>query len=86
MFTISPGNEKYDVLLFDITVNPLDSLKALGNVFPSLKRGGMLLQVLKLPEKTDIGPMLERLSLMGFEIIQIVEAQKNEAYLIVRKL
>ncbi len=79
-------NEKYDVLLFDITVNPLDSLKALGHVYPSLKRGGMLLQVFKLPEKNDIGPMLEELSLMGFEVIRIIGAQKKEASVIARKL
>ncbi|PWB53729.1 MAG: cell division protein FtsJ [Candidatus Methanoperedenaceae archaeon] len=86
VFAMSHDSEKYDVLLFDITVNPLDSLKALGNVFPSLKRGGMLLQIFKLPEKNDIGPILERLSSMGFEIIQIIEAQKKESYVIARKI
>ena len=44
-------NEKYDVLLLDITVEPQDSLKALKNLLPALKKGGMLLQVFKLPEK-----------------------------------
>ena len=43
-------------------------------------------QVFKLPEKNDIGPVLEELSLMGFEIIQIIEAQKKEAYVIARKI
>lgn len=85
-FTLASNNEKYDVLLLDITVNPSGSLKALGNVLPALKRGGMLLQVFKLPEKNDIRPILEELSLMGFEIMQIIEAQKKEMYIIARRL
>ena len=86
VFTMAHDFEKYDVLLLDITANPLDSLKALGKVCPSLKKGAMLLQVFKLPDKNDIGPVLEELSLMGFEIIQIIEAQKKEAYVIARKI
>lgn len=86
VFTMAPCNENYDVLLLDITVDPKDSLKALGNMLPALKKGGMLLAVFKLPEKTDRGPILEGLSLMGFEILLIIEAQKKEAYVIARKL
>jgi 23S rRNA (cytidine1920-2'-O)/16S rRNA (cytidine1409-2'-O)-methyltransferase len=81
-----PGSEKYDVLLLDITVNPFDSLKALKNVLPALKRGGMLLQVFKSPEKSDRGTIIEELSLMGFDILQIIEGQKKEAYVIARIL
>jgi 23S rRNA (cytidine1920-2'-O)/16S rRNA (cytidine1409-2'-O)-methyltransferase len=85
-FTMAHANEKYDVLLLDITVNPFDSLKALKNLLPALKRGGILLLVLKLPEKSDREPIIEELSLMGFEILQIMEAQKKEEYIIARKL
>jgi len=86
VFTRASGNEKYDVLLLDITVDPFDSLKALKNVLAALKKGGMLLQVFKLPEKSDSGAIIEELSLMGFEIIQIMGAQKKEEYVIARKL
>lgn len=86
VFTKAYDGEKYDVLLLDITVNPSDSLKALRNLVPALKTGGFLLHVLKLPEKNDIKPILEELSLMGFEIKQIIEAQKKEAYIIAVKL
>jgi len=86
VFKMFPGSEKYDVLLLDITVNPFDSLKALKNVLPALKRGGMLLQVFKSPEKSDRGTIIEELSLMGFDILQIIEGQKKEAYVIARKL
>jgi len=85
-FTLASNNEQYDVLLLDITVSPSGSLKALVNVLPALKKGGTLLQVFKLPEKNDMGPILEELSLMGFEIMQIIEAQKKETYIIARKL
>ena len=85
-FTMAHDNEKYDVLLLDITVEPQDSLIALKNLLPALKKGGMLLQVFKLPEKSDSGTIIEELSLIGFEIIQIMEAQKKEKYVIARKL
>lgn len=86
VFTLAPLNEKYDVLLIDITVSPLSSIKALENVFPSLKKGGRLLQVLKLPKSQEIGPILTKLTSMGFEITQVIEAEKQEAYVIARKL
>jgi len=86
VFTIAPLNEIYDVLLLDITVSPLSSIKALENVLPSLKIGGRLLQVLKLPKNSEIEPVLTKLTLMGFEIKQVIEAEKQEAYVIARKL
>ncbi len=86
VFTIAPLNEIYDVFLFDITVSPLSSMKALENVFPSLKKGGRLLQVLKLPKSSEKEPLLAKLTSMGFEIEQVIEAEKQEAYVIARKL
>ncbi len=69
-------------------MEPQNSLKALKNLLPALKRGGMLLWVLKLPEKSDSDnrTIIEELSLMGFKIIQIMKAQKKEEYVIARKL
>lgn len=86
VFIIAPLNEIYDVLLLDITVSPLSSIKALENVFPSLKKGGRLLQVLKLPKSQEIEPILAKLTLMEFKIEQVIEAEKQEAYVIARKL
>ncbi|MCZ7356449.1 MAG: S4 domain-containing protein [Candidatus Methanoperedens sp.] len=76
---------EYDVLLMDITVEPLASIKALENVLPALRNGGMLLQVLKLQKKSDREPILEKLSSLGLEIIEILEPEKKEAYIIARK-
>lgn len=86
VFTIAPLIEIYDVLLLDITVSPLSSLKALENVSPLLKNGGRLLQVLKSPKNSEIEPILTKLTSMGFEIQQLIEAEKQEAYVIARKI
>ncbi len=86
VFTMPFEKEKFDVLLMDITASPLSSIKALENVLAALKKGGMLLQVLKLPKERDREPILNKLSSLGLEIIEIMEPQKKEAYIIARKL
>lgn len=85
-FTIpieEPG--EFDVLLMDITASPLSSIKALENVLTALKSGGMLLQVLKLPKERDRDPIIKKLHSLGLEIIEIMESEKKEAYIIARK-
>ncbi len=86
VFTMTFEKEKFDVLLMDITADPLSSIKALENALPALKRGGMLMQVLKLPKKKESEPILMKLSSMGLEIIDVLEPEKKEAYVIARKL
>lgn len=86
VFTMPAKNEEYDVLLMDITASPLSSIKALGNVLALLKKGGMLLQVMKLPKKRDMKPILEKLASMGLDVIEILEPEKKEAYITARKL
>ncbi len=86
VFKMPFEKEKFDVLLMDITVSPLSSIIALENVLPALKRGGMLMQVLKLPRTRDREPLLMKLSNMGLEIIEVLEPEKKEAYIIARKL
>ncbi len=86
VFTMPFEKEKYDVLLMDITAGPLSSIKALENALPALKCGGMLMQVLKLPKKKEKEPFLNRLSSIGLTIIDVLEPEKKEAYVIARKL
>jgi 23S rRNA (cytidine1920-2'-O)/16S rRNA (cytidine1409-2'-O)-methyltransferase len=86
VFTMTFEKEKFDVLLMDITVSPLSSIKALENVLPALKSGGMLMHVLKLPKKNEREPILRKLSSLGLEIIDLLEPEKKEAYIIARKL
>ncbi len=86
VFKMPFEKEKFDVLLMDITVSPLSSIIALENVLPALKSGGTLMQVLKLSKKRDREPLLMKLSNMGLEIIDVLEPEKKEAYIIARKL
>ena len=86
IFNFFRENHEYDVILLDITVSPLSSIKALERLLPALKQGGMLLIVLKLPEDSDKGPVSEKLSSLGLEIINVLEPEKKEEYIIARKL
>ncbi|VVB93088.1 Fibrillarin-like rRNA/tRNA 2'-O-methyltransferase [uncultured archaeon] len=86
IFTIPVEKEKFDVLLLDITASPLSSIKALENVLPALKSGGRLLQIIKLPKDRDREPILKKLSSLGLEIVEMLEPEKKEAYIIARKL
>ncbi|VVB85112.1 S4 domain protein [uncultured archaeon] len=85
VFTMHVEGE-YDVLLMDITVSPLSSITALEHVLPALKSGGMLLQVLKLPRKRDMEPIIAELESLGLEILDVLEPEKKEVYIIARKL
>lgn len=86
VFTMPFEKEKFDVLLLDITASPLSSIKALGNVLGTLKSGGRLLQVLKLPKKREREPILKKLSSLGLEILHVLEPGKEEIYVIAGKL
>jgi 23S rRNA (cytidine1920-2'-O)/16S rRNA (cytidine1409-2'-O)-methyltransferase len=86
VFTMTFEREKFDVLLMDITADPLSSIKALENALPALKNSGMLMQVLKLPKKKERGQILIKLSSLGLEIIDVLESEKKEAYVLARKL
>ncbi len=86
VFTMSFEKVRYDVLLMDITADPLSSIKALENALHALKTGGMLMQVLKLPKKKDREPILKMLSSLDLTVIDVLEPEKKEAYVIARKL
>jgi 23S rRNA (cytidine1920-2'-O)/16S rRNA (cytidine1409-2'-O)-methyltransferase len=85
-FTMPFEKEKFDVLLMDITVSPLSSIKALENVIGALKSSGRLLLVVKLSKKRDRDPILRKLSSLGLEIVEVLEPEKKEAYIIARKI
>lgn len=86
VFTMQFESEKYDVLLFDITASPESSIKALQNALSALKIGGILLVVLKLPKEVDRNPILILLPSMGLEIINMLEPEKEEIYVIAKKM
>ena len=47
------SKESVDVILFDITLEPEDSIKALSRVLPLLREDGKLLHVIKSPKKKN---------------------------------
>ena len=77
---------QFDVMTLDITANAISSVQALEHVLPTLKNGGMLLIVLKLPKDQERELHLSKLSSLGLEITDIIEPDKQEAYVIARKL
>jgi 23S rRNA (cytidine1920-2'-O)/16S rRNA (cytidine1409-2'-O)-methyltransferase len=80
------SEEPVDVILSDMTLEPEDSIKALSRVLPLLKTGGKLLQVIKIPKKKNPKPILSKIENLGLEIQQVISSQKQEIYVVARKL
>ncbi len=80
------SKESVDVILFDITLEPEDSIKALSRVLPLLREDGKLLQVIKSPRKKNLKPILNEIKNLGFEIQKIIGSEKQEIYVVARKL
>ena len=78
----SMSDKPVDVICNDITVEPLDSIKVLARVMPLLKSGGRVLQVLKLPDRSDLDECTNRLKELGLTIQYIIEPEKREVYVI----
>lgn len=78
----SMSGKPVDVICNDITVEPLDSIKVLARVLPLLKPGGRVLQVLKLPDRSDLEECINRLKELGLTIQYMLEPEKREVYVI----
>ena len=79
------SEEPVDVILSDMTLEPLDSIKALARLLPLLKENGKLLQVIKMPKKKNPKPTLSKIENLGLEILQVISSKKQEIYVIARK-
>jgi 23S rRNA (cytidine1920-2'-O)/16S rRNA (cytidine1409-2'-O)-methyltransferase len=77
--------EQVDVLLIDMTLEPLDSIQALERVSPLLKNGGKLLLVIKISNIEDSHPLIERVEDGGFRILNVIDPQQMEIYVIGEK-
>jgi 23S rRNA (cytidine1920-2'-O)/16S rRNA (cytidine1409-2'-O)-methyltransferase len=89
VFTVPLGtmsSEPVDVILSDMTLDPADALKALERVLPLLKEGGKLLQVIKIKNRQNRKPILGRIESMGMEVVHVLESEKEEIYIIARKI
>lgn len=80
---ISP--DKVDVILSDMTLEPMDSLLALKRVLPLLREGGKLLQVIKIQKREAREPIIAKIESFGVEVVQVIEPQKQEIYVIACK-
>jgi len=78
----SMSGKPVDVICNDITVEPLDSIKVLARVLPLLKPGGRVLQVLKLPDRSDLDGCTNRMKELGLMVQYILEPEKREVYVI----
>ncbi|WP_342305459.1 SAM-dependent methyltransferase [Methanolobus sp. ZRKC5] len=78
--------EKVDVILSDMTLEPLDSLAALERVLPLLRDKGKLLQVIKMGKQKNSKPILAKAEAMGLKIIEVLESEKQEIYIIAQKV
>jgi 23S rRNA (cytidine1920-2'-O)/16S rRNA (cytidine1409-2'-O)-methyltransferase len=77
--------EQVDVLLIDMTLEPLDSIQALERVSPLLKTGGKLLLVIKISNIEDSHPFIEMVEDGGFRILNVIDPEQMEIYVIAEK-
>ncbi len=73
----------YDVILNDMTVEPLKSIEVLERFLPLLRNGGRILQVVKLgQEGSSLDHIVKRLEDMGLKVIKVIRPEKMEAYIV----
>jgi 23S rRNA (cytidine1920-2'-O)/16S rRNA (cytidine1409-2'-O)-methyltransferase len=75
----------YDVILNDMTVEPMISIDVLKRFLPLLKEHGRVMQVVKLGPKGSPDPMVKRLQEIGLKMDQVIVPEKMEAYIIASK-
>jgi 23S rRNA (cytidine1920-2'-O)/16S rRNA (cytidine1409-2'-O)-methyltransferase len=80
------SKELVDVILFDITLEPEDSIKALSRILPLLREDGKLLHVIKSSKRKNPKPILNKMKKLGLEIQKIIGSEKQEMYIVARKL
>ena len=80
------SDEFVDVILFDITLEPEDSIKVLSRVLPLLRENGKLLHVIKSSKKKNPKPILNKMKNLGLVIQKIIDSEKQEIYVVARKL
>ncbi|SES70602.1 23S rRNA (cytidine1920-2'-O)/16S rRNA (cytidine1409-2'-O)-methyltransferase [Methanococcoides vulcani] len=80
------SEEPVDIILSDMTLEPMDSLTALERMLPLLKDRGKVLQVIKVTRSCDRRPLLARMEELGIEILQVLESKKQEIYVFGQKI
>ncbi len=75
-----------DVLLSDMTLEPSLSIRALERVLPLLKEGGKFLQVIKIENRRSRRPILAQIEALDVTILDVLESEKMEIYVIGEKV
>ena len=75
----------YDVILNDMTVEPMISIDVLKRFLPLLKEHGRVMQVVKLGPKGRPDPMVKRLQELELKTDEVIVSEKMEAYIIASK-
>lgn len=85
-FDFSRFGPRFDVLLNDITAEPVNALNLLAKSSTVLKEGGLALQVFKGKlAKQAVRDLMNRIEDEGFKIVKLLGAQKDELYVIAQK-
>jgi 23S rRNA (cytidine1920-2'-O)/16S rRNA (cytidine1409-2'-O)-methyltransferase len=77
--------EPVDVILSDMTLEPMDSLAALERVLPLLKDNGKLLQVIKMGKEKNSKPIIAKVESLGVKILDVLDSDRQEIYIIAQK-
>ncbi|WP_321428599.1 SAM-dependent methyltransferase [uncultured Methanolobus sp.] len=77
--------EPVDVILSDMTLEPMDSLAALERVLPLLKENGKLLQVIKMGKEKNSKPIIAKVESLGVKILDVLDSDRQEIYIIAQK-
>ena len=77
--------EPVDVILSDMTLEPMDSLAALERVLPLLKENGKLLQVIKMGKEKNSKPIIAKVESLGVKVLDVLDSDRQEIYIIAQK-
>jgi len=69
-----------------MTLDPVDSIAALERMSELLRDGGQLLQVIKIPKNRSKSSILRKIEGFGYIIEDVIEPEKQETYIIARKM
>lgn len=82
---VSTLETRFDVILNDMTVEPSASIEILSRFLPLLKKGGKVMQVLKLGDLENHASLIGSLEDKGLTVERVIEPEKREIYVVAIK-
>ncbi len=80
------SKEPFDVILSDMTLEPIGSLEALERLLPLLRNNGKLLQVIKMGKQKNIKRILAKIESFGVKILDVLDSDRQEIYIVAQKV